>query len=96
MLLVAVMILPIIAFTGCSTTETEGYITPTNDEPEFQFNTERTLVRKDPGDEAGDTTFVLAKENSNYELYFNEAILEIALKEKKTGKVWYSNPAPSA
>lgn len=95
MLLVAVMILPIIAFTGCSTTETEGYITPTNDEPEFQFNTERTLVRKDPGDEAGDTTFVLAKENSNYELYFNEAILEIALKEKKTGKVWYSNPAPS-
>lgn len=95
LLLVAAMVLPVIAFTGCGDDETEGYITPVNNEPEYVFETSKTLVRKDTQDESKDTTFVLAKENSNYGLYFSEDILEIALLDKKTGKVWYSNPEPS-
>ncbi len=95
LLLVATMILPVIAFSGCGADETEGYITPVNNEPEFVFETGKTWVRKDTKDESKDTTFVLAKENSNYALYFSDEILEIALLDKKSGEVWYSNPEPS-
>ncbi len=93
-LLVAVMILPLIAFTGCTTEKKSGYITPTNDEPAFVFNESKTIVREDE-DPSKNTTFVLAEENDNYALYFSEGILEIALQNKKTGEVWYSNPTQS-
>lgn len=38
------------------------------------------------------TVYVLAQENDNYELYFSEEILDIALVDKKSGEIWYSNP----
>lgn len=93
--LIVLMILPVIAFTGCVSEEGEGYITPTNTEPLFEFNKNgKTLVRED-GDPTKNTTFYLVDENSNYEFYFSEGILEIALVSKKTGEVWFSNPAPT-
>ncbi|MBP5662077.1 MAG: hypothetical protein J6X30_02855 [Clostridia bacterium] len=45
---------------------------------------------------ATETVFKLAQENDQYEMYFNEAILEFALRSKATGEVWFSNPAPGA
>ncbi len=93
-LLAVMMVLPIIAFTGCATKESEGYITPTNEEPLFDFKSGKTLLRED-ADPSLNTTFQLVEENSAYELYFSSGILEIALKDKKSGEVWYSNPTPS-
>ena len=36
--LIVLMILPVIAFTGCVSEEGEGYITPTNTDPLFAFD----------------------------------------------------------
>lgn len=93
--LIVLMILPVIAFTGCVSEEGEGYITPTNTDPLFAFDENgKTLVREDE-DPTKNTTFYLVDENSNYEFYFSEGILEFALVSKKTGDVWFSNPTPS-
>ncbi len=107
-LLVLMLILPTIAFTGCADKNFEGYITPENTEPLYVFDKDvKTHVRPDvlthkrnetpeTKYELKDTTFKLVEENNNFEFYFCEETLEIALKSKKTGEVWYSNPAPSA
>lgn len=39
--------------------------------------------------------YVLAQENTNYALYFNQELLDIALVNKQTGETWYSNPGPA-
>ncbi len=95
-LLVAVMLVSVVAFTtGCTTEESEGFITPTNTEKLFEFKKDaKTMIRQDD-DEAKNTEFTLVEENDNYELYFNKTILEIALRDKKSGETWYSNPSPS-
>lgn len=93
-LLIALLILPTLLFTGCTVEESEGYLTPENKEPLYEFaNDAKTFVREDSD---GDTTFTLVEENEKYEFYFSADILEIALKSKTTGEIWYSNPAPSA
>ena len=94
-LLIVLLILPVLAFTGCVSEEDEGYITPTNTDPLFEFDENgKTLVREDE-DPTKNTTFYLVDENNNYEFYFSEGILEFALVSKKTGEVWFSNPTPS-
>lgn len=93
-LLVLCMIIPVMAFTGCTASESEGYITPMNEEPLFNFDESKTFVRKD-ADPSKDTTFYLVEENDNYAFYFSKDILEIALVSKATGEVWYSNPSQS-
>jgi len=106
-LLVLMLILPMIAFTGCADKNYDGFITPENTEELYKFSKDvKTLVRPDvlthkvneTADtkyELKDTIFKLVKENKSYEFYFCEETLEIALKSKTTGDVWYSNPAPS-
>ncbi len=93
-LLILLLLLPImVMFTGCATEVEEGYITPTNNEPDYQFSANApTFVREDKDK---DTIFTLIEENDKYEFYFSSEILEIALKSKETGEIWYSNPAPS-
>lgn len=106
-LLVLMLILPTIAFTGCADKNYEGYITPENTEELYKFSEDaKTLVRADvftpkkdeteeiKYDELKDTVFKLVEENDNFEFYFCEESLEIALKSKASGEVWYSNPAP--
>ena len=93
--LIILLVLPVIAFTGCVSEESEGYITPTNTEPLFEFDENgKTLVREDE-DPTKNTTFYLVDENNNYEFYFSDTILEFALVSKKTGEIWFSNPSPS-
>ncbi len=107
-LLVLMLILPTIAFTGCAEKNYDSYVTPENTEPLYKFDENvKTHVRADvfttkrnetadtKYDELKDTVFKLVEENDKFEFYFSEETLEIALKSKASGEVWYSNPAPS-
>ena len=108
-LLVLVLILPVLSFTGCADKKTEVFIMPSFEDagPEYKFDKNvKTHVRADvlthklneTADtkyELKDTIFKLVDENNLYEFYFCEETLEIALKSKATGEFWYSNPAPS-
>ncbi len=108
-LLVLMLIIPTIAFTGCAEKKSETFIMPTFEEagPAYTFKENvKTHVRADvlthkvneTADtkyELKDTIFKLVDENNLYEFYFCEETLEIALKSKSSGEVWYSNPAPS-
>ncbi len=94
LLLVFVLAIPVLSFTGCAPQEDTGYITPTNTDPEYKFSSEKVHIREEVIAE-NNTTFKLVEENKNYEFYFNEEILEFALVEKSTGDVWYSNPSKS-
>ncbi len=112
-LLVFMLIIPAIAFTGCADKTTTTYVTPKFEGEYFKFDeTKEPLIRKDvytPKKNAEvvegvdpeanavlvDTTFKFVQENKNYALYFCEETLEIALKNKTTGDIWYSNPTPS-
>jgi len=46
-LLVVMMIITSIAFTGCADKETERFATPENKEPRYEFTSDKTLVRQD-------------------------------------------------
>lgn len=108
-LLVLVLILPVLSFTGCADKDSEIFIMPTfdNEGPAYKFDENvKTHVRADvlthkvneTADtkyELKDTIFKLVDENNLYEFYFCEETLEVALKSKATGEFWYSNPAPS-
>ena len=60
-LLIVLLILPVLAFTGCVSEEDEGYITPTNTDPLFEFDENgKTLVREDE-DPTKNTTFYLVE-----------------------------------
>ena len=109
LLLVLVLILPVLSFTGCADKDSETFIMPTFDDagPAYKFDENvKTHVRADvlthkvneTADtkyELKDTIFKLVDENNLYEFYFCEETLEIALKSKATGEFWYSNPTPS-
>lgn len=43
-------------------------------------------------EEAALNEMILVAENENLELYFDEVETDIAIKEKSTGQVWFSNP----
>ena len=71
-LLIVLLILPVLAFTGCVSEEDEGYITPTNTDPLFEFDENgKTLVREDE-DPTKNTTFYLVDENNK--VYISQGI----------------------
>lgn len=62
--------------------------------PAFTFGN-KVLNRLSEVDSKGEEVYKeykLVEENSNYELYFNEAELDIALVHKGSGEIWFSNP----
>jgi len=91
-LLVVVMLASLVTLTSCSTEDKELYQNPVNTEPLYDFTNKKTYIRDDGKTK---TTFSLVEENSGYELYFSEDILEIMLKSKATGEEWFSNPTPT-
>ena len=89
-LLILAMLLPVLTFTGCKHEEGEGYITPTNTEPLFEFKDGAEKLVREDAIEYGEYT--LAQENENFKFFFNSEILAFALQDKATGEIWYSNP----
>ena len=87
-LLLIVMIVPLFLFTGCSDNSEED----TWKIPDFS-----ELERREPNAnkyiERGDVRYAFVEENDKYGLYINTDNYDIALVEKASGEVWYSNPS---
>ena len=87
-LLLIVMIVPLFLFTGCSDASEED----TWKIPDFS-----ELERREPNAnkyiERGDVRYAFVEENDKYGLYINTDNYDIALVEKSSGEIWYSNPS---
>jgi len=92
--LVLTLLLPLLLVTGCSAKKETPFTLPS-------YSTMKPFVFKDKTYERTQTVngvttkteFKLALDNDKYELYFSEGILEVALINKQTGAVWFSNPS---
>lgn len=94
-LIVILLVLVIVAglFSGCVQSADENWKL----DPQYYSNLEEYPIdqsRTHERDMGNGTTvkYYFVQENSEYELYINTERLDIVLKHKSSGEVWYSNP----
>lgn len=77
------------------TAETSTYAFPDiSGLPAFDFGSKVFNRLSEVGDDGEEVykEYSLVEENDNYELYFSQSDLDIALVHKASGEVWFSNP----
>ena len=96
LLVIAAIVATMIVISTRVTGQTSTYAFPdVSGLPAFEFG-DKVFNRLSEVDDNGEEIYKeykLVEENDNYELYFSDSDLDIALVHKASGEVWFSNPS---
>lgn len=96
LLVIAAIVATMIVISTRVTGQTSTYAFPdVSGLPAFEFGGKvfNRLSEVDDNGEEIYKEYKLVEENDNYELYFSDSDLDIALVHKASGEVWFSNPS---